>query len=109
MSGNAVLDGDSERIAETKEILQAVKKEMREFTKNGGDPKEFLEYYRGELLQAHETRKTVRQSVMKVLKEEPAIALEYLDEVNKELAAKGIKKITLHPKQLKHFGITVEQ
>ena len=109
MSDNAVLEGDSDRVAETKEMLKVVKKEMSEFIKKGGDPKEFLEYYRGELVQAHETRKTVRQSVMKVLKEEPAIALEYLDEVNKELAAKGIKKITLHPKQLKHFGITVEQ
>jgi hypothetical protein len=32
-----------------------------------------------------------------------------LDEVNAELAKDGIKPIKLHPKQLKHFGIVVDE
>jgi hypothetical protein len=47
----------------------------------------------------------VQQSIQKILKEEPEIALEYLNDVNKDLESRGIKKIKLHPKQLKHFGI----
>ena len=109
LSENKVGNADSEKTAQAKEMVQAVKKELAEFIKNGGAAKDFFEYYRGELVQAYETRKTVKQSVLKILKEEPSIVLDYLDEVNKELEGKGIKKITLHPKQLEHFGIKTEQ
>ena len=109
LSENKIGDADSEKTAQAKEMVQAVKKELAEFIKNGGAAKDFFDYYRGELVQAYETRKTVRQSVLKILKEEPSIALDYLDEVNKELEGKGIKKITIHPKQLAHFGIKTEQ
>jgi hypothetical protein len=105
LSKNEISEKDNDQVAQTKETIQLIKKELTEFIKKGGNPKEFFDYYRGELVQAYEMRKTVQQSVQKVLREEPEIALEYLNEVNRELQSKGIKQIKLHPKQLKHFGI----
>ena len=105
LSKNEISEKDNDQVAQTKETVQLVKKELTEFIKKGGNPREFFDYYRGELVQAYEMRKTVQQTVQKVLREEPEIALEYLNEVNRELQAKGIKQIKLHPKQLKHFGI----
>jgi hypothetical protein len=102
---NPLTENDSEFSAAAKEMVQLAKKEMVEYIKKGGSPEEFLDYYRGELMQAYEMRKAVQQSIQKILKEEPEIALEYLNDVNKDLESRGIKKIKLHPKQLKHFGI----
>lgn len=109
MSDNPLKEGDTEFTANAKEMVALAKKEMIDYIDKGGTPEEFFDYYRGQLVQAHEKRKNMRGEVMKVLREEPEIALQYLDEVNAELAKDGIKPIKLHPKQLKHFGITVDE
>lgn len=109
MADNPVYEDDSERTAEAKEAIRLAKKELAEYIKKGGEPGEFFRYYRGELEQAYKSRQIAKQSVQEILRQEPEIALEYLDKVNERLESQGIKKITLHPKQLEHFGIIVEE
>lgn len=106
MSDNPIKAGDDDRVVETKQTIEFAKKELREYIKKGGDPDEFLAYYRGQLVQAHAQYEDARKSVLQTLREDPDIALEYLDRVNSELEAKGIKKVTLHPNLLKHHGIS---
>lgn len=106
MADNPILHTDSERATDAKETIRLAKKELAEYIKNGGDVQEFFRYYRGVLEQAYRKRQLARQSVQKVIREEPDIALDYLEKVNEQLANDGIKAITIHPKQLKHFGIT---
>lgn len=106
IADNPIFDTDSEMTADAKETIMLAKKELAEYIKNGGEVQEFFRYYRGILEQAYKKRQVARQSIQQILREEPDIALEYIDRVNEQLAQDGIKKITIHPKQLQHFGIT---
>ena len=105
ISENPIYEDDSERAKEAKETVQLVKKEFREFIKEGGEPEDFLPYYHGQLVQAHEEWKTARKMVMDAVKEDPDIAADFISKVNERLAEKGIKKVTLPPKMLEHYGI----
>ena len=105
ISDNPVGENDSERAKEAKETVRLVKKEFRDFIMEGGEPEEFLPYYHGQLVQAHEEWKMSRKMVMEAVKENPDIAAEFISKVNEGLEKKGIKKVTLPPKMLEHYGI----
>lgn len=105
MADNPALEGDSEKVKNAKEMVELAKKEAIEFVKQGGDVTEFLEYYRGELVQAHNEWQESQKSVMQVIREEPDIAAEYIEEVNAKLAEKGIKPVNIPPKFREQLGL----
>ena len=105
VSDNPIKEDDSERAKEAKETVQMVKKEFIGFIKEGGNPDDFLPYYHDQLVQAHEEWKMARKMAIDAIKQDPDIAAEFLQQVNERLAAKGIKKVTLPPKMLEHYGI----
>lgn len=105
MADNPALEGDSEKVKNAKEMVELAKKEAIEFVKQGGDVTEFLEYYRGELVQAHNEWQESQKSVMQVIREEPDIAAEYIEEVNAKLAEKGIKPVNVPPKFREQLGL----
>lgn len=105
MNQNVVREGDSEQVAEAKEMVQLAKEELKKYIKEGGNIQDFLEYYRGKLVEAHEEWSASQRSVMKVLREEPEIALDYLDEVNARLEEKGIKPVTIPKRLLQRMGL----
>ena len=51
------------------------------------------------------TQRLAQQSVVKMIKEDPDLAKEYLEQVNGRLAERGIKQITLSPKMRARLGI----
>lgn len=106
---NPVKDTDSDKVRASKEMMKIAKKEFIDFIKKGGDPHEFLPYYHGQLVQAHEEWKMARQSIVETVKNEPDIAVEYIKKVNAQLEEKGIKKVTVPPKMLERFGIQAEE
>lgn len=108
ISDNPIYEGDSDRARDAKETVQLVKKEFQEFIKEGGEPEDFLPYYHGQLVQAHEEWKTARKMVMDAVREDPDIAAEFISKVNERLAEKGIKKVTLPQRMLEHYGIELD-
>ena len=104
-AANPVLDTDTQAQADSKEMVEFAKKEMVGFVKNGGDPEEFLEYYRGKLQEAFDVRRESMVSLMKFAREEPELAAEYLVRINASLAEKGIRTIELTDKQKERMGL----
>ena len=108
IADNPILETDNEKQREAKEIVMEAKKELREYIKQGGDIDQFLEYYRGQLVQAHSEWQESQKSVMKVIREDPDIAGEYIREVNERLAKKGIKPVMIPPPLAEKAGIDLE-
>ena len=106
IANNPALEGDSERVKEAKAVVEAAKKELRQYIKEGGDIKDFLEYYRGQLVQANMEWRESQKSVMRVIREDPGIAVDYVKAVNKRLAEKGIKPIMLNSRAKDKIGWT---
>jgi len=102
---NPIKDTDSEEIKQTKENVQAAKKEFCEFIKQGGDPDEFLPYYHNQLVQAHNEFMTARKLIVDTIRNDPDIAPEFIKKVNDELVQKGIRPVTLPPQMLEKFGV----
>lgn len=109
IADNPVLDGDSEKIKEAKKMVELAKKELRAYLKEGGDVQSFLEYYRGQLVQAHMERSESYKSLGKIVREDPGLAGDYLREVNAKLREKGIRPIQLSAKQKETLGIVEEE
>ena len=105
---NPVLDTDSEKAAESKEMMKIAKREFIKFLKDGGNPDDFLPYYHGQLVAAHDEYKTARQSIVEIIRNEPDIALDYIKKVNERLSEKGIKNVQIPKKMLDAFGIESE-
>jgi len=105
VADNPALESDTEEQREAKETVELAKKEMSDYIKAGGDPGDFLAYYRGKLQDAFETRRESAKAFMQVLREEPDIAGEYLEQLNDRLAEKGIRTIELTEKQKQRMGI----
>ena len=105
IANNPVLESDTEAQRESKAMVELAKKEMAAYIREGGDPKDFLAYYHGKLRDAFEFRRDSAKSFVKVLREEPEIAREYLDELNKNLADKGISAIKPNEQQKKKMGM----
>lgn len=105
---NPILDTDSDKAAESKEMMKIAKKEFMKFIKDGGNPDEFLPYYHSQLVAAHDEYKMARQSVVEIIRNEPDIAVDYIKKVNERLSAKGIKNVEIPKKMLEAFGIDSE-
>lgn len=97
ISKNEITDKDSEEMAVAKETLEAAKKEMVSYLKDGGSADEFLKYYYDKLDSAYNERKQCNVMMMKTIKESPEIAAEFVEKINSRLREKGIKEITLPP------------
>lgn len=106
---NPILDSDSEKVAESKEIMKIAKKEFIDFLKEGGNPDDFLPYYHGQLVVAHEEYKMARQSIVDIIRSDPDIAVDYIKKVNERLGEKGIKNVNIPKKMLDAFGIESDE
>ncbi len=102
---NPAFETDSERAKEAKAMVELAKKELVKFIEEGGSVGEFFEFYRGELVQAHNEWQASQKSVMKVIREEPELAAEYIKEVNSRLGEKGIRPVRIPPKLKEQLGI----
>ncbi|MBQ9739916.1 MAG: hypothetical protein IJV91_03145 [Kiritimatiellae bacterium] len=96
---------DTDKQANEKDTVDYVKKELKKFIDKGGDPEDFLKYYHDELNSAYQERSMAQQQVMKIMQEDPAVAMEYMKEVNESLAGKGIKGVVLPERTLLRMGI----
>lgn len=105
ISDNPISEDDSETVKDAKETVDFAKKEFRAFIMEGGDPEDFLPYYHGQLVQAHNEWVSARKMVIEAVKQEPEIAADFISKVNERLMEKGIKKVTLPQKMLDHYGI----
>lgn len=106
---NPILDSDSEKAAESKEMMKIAKKEFMDFLKEGGNPDDFLPYYHGQLVAAHEEYKMARQSIVEIIRNDPDIAVDYIKKVNERLSEKGIKNVKIPKKMLDAFGIESDE
>ncbi len=104
-SPNPVREGDSERTKEAKKIVEIAKKELKDYIAKGGDITGFLDYYRGILVQAAEEYSQARKDVMRVIREEPEIAEQFIEETNKVLGEKGIKPVVIPPRMRERMGL----
>ena len=104
ISKNEINEDDSEDVREVKQVVDYAKAEYRKFIKNGGDPRDFLPYYREELQLAYDKRREAQRSIVMFLKEEgtddPDLVREYVEKVDKSLTDAGIKP-TEHSNKLK--------
>ncbi len=105
VASNPTFETDSEKVADAKAAVEWAKKELIEYIGQGGDAKDFLEYYRGELVQAHNEWKEAQRNVMTILEEDPDIAADYIAEVNAQLAEKGIKGVIIPPAYKEQLGL----
>ncbi len=104
-SPNPIREGDSERTIEAKKIVEIAKKELKDYIAKGGDITGFLDYYRGILVQAAEEYQQARKEVMRVIREDPDIAEQFIDETNKVLGEKGIKPVMIPPRMREKLGL----
>ncbi len=104
-SPNPVREGDSERTIEAKKIVEIAKKELKDYIAKGGDISGFLDYYRGILVQAAEEYSQARKDVMRVIREEPDIAEQFIEETNRVLGEKGIKPVMIPPRMREKLGL----
>ncbi len=102
---NPPLDGDRERIKEAKEMVELAKRELLDYIAKGGKVEEFLEYYRGQLVLARDEWQESQKSVIQMIREDPEIAVEYIEVVNARLAEKGIKPVVIPEKLKEQLGI----
>ena len=95
ISKNEILPADNEHVAMAKTQVDAAKKEMIKFIKEGGDPDEFLRYYYDELDRAFEYRCMAVEQVESAAEEDPELAYEVGLKINEKLASEGIMSINL--------------
>lgn len=108
VSDNPALEGDSESARHAKEMVELAKKELRQFVKQGGEVGEFLKYYHGQLVQAHQEWQDCQRSVMQMIRDDPDLAPDYIREVNKRLSDKGIKPVNIPKKLKERLGLELE-
>ena len=104
-SANPILESDTEQQKESKKMVELAKKELIKFINEGGNPEDFLNHYHSILRESFDLRRESAKSFMKVAREEPEIAQQYLNELNKNLSERGIKEIQLSDKQKERLGL----
>ena len=107
-ANNPALEGDSEKVREAKQMVELAKEELRKFVKQGGEVSEFMQYYHGQLVQAHQEWQDSQRSVMQIIRDDPDLAPDYIREVNKRLAEKGIKPVNIPKKLKERLGLDLE-
>ena len=105
---NVVTEKDSDATADAKEVVDYVKKELKKYVDEGGDPQDFLKHYHDQLQEAHEQVKAAQEQMDKVLETEPEIAVDYLKKVNKSLAEKGIRGVVITERDRERYGLPAE-
>ena len=105
IAGNPVIEGDSEEIKEAKATVELVKKEMIAYIKDGGHPEDFMAHYYNKLQTAFQERRDSLKEIARVAIEEPEIAQEFYNTINKRLESKGITPIELTEKQKQRLGL----
>ncbi len=105
IAGNPVIEGDSEEIKEAKATVELVKKEMIADIKDGGHPEDFMAHYYNKLQTAFQERRDSLKEIARVAIEEPEIAQEFYNTINKRLESKGITPIELTEKQKQRLGL----
>ena len=99
-------EGDSEEVLISKDIVNAVKKELAKYLKEGGTTSGFLSYYVNELDKAFQEREMCKSLQMKSMKtDDPEVARDVYLKFNERLSAKGIKPLTLTRRQKEYLGI----
>ena len=100
IADNPVFETDSENARQAKEAVKIAKEELIKYIKEGGEPDDFLDYYHGQLKLAHEEWMSSKRAIIESIKnDDPLIAKEFVEQVNKGLIEKGIKPVTV-PKGL---------
>ena len=92
-SPNIIDEDDNEHAATTKEIVAQVKRELKKFLSEGGKVEDFLGYYHGILLQAHQKREGARVAVEQFSETDPDLAGNFKAKVNTMLRAEGIDEL----------------
>ena len=92
-SENLISEIDEERIAEAKETVDYVKKELKQFLSEGGRVEDFLKHYHSVLVKAHRTREESRKIVEEVEQTNPEIAESFKKKVNDRLREDGVLEL----------------
>ena len=81
---------------EGKANVAYAKQLLKEYIKEGGTPEDFLTYYHSELTAAFNEWRTAQKYAGDLVRAgDDAGAVRYIEEQNKNLAAKGIRPITV--------------
>lgn len=105
VANNPALEGDSEKVKDAKQMVELAKKELRQYVLQGGDVREFLQYYHGQLVDAYKEWSSTQRTVMKAIHEDPDAAAAYIEEANKTLTEKGIKPLNIPPRIKEKLGL----
>ena len=92
-SKNEIKETDSEKVKFCKEQVDAAKKEMIAYIKQGGDPDDFLQYYYHELRSCFETRREAIRQAQHLFDEDPELGRAFVEKVNEKFEKDGIKQI----------------
>lgn len=101
IADNPVLETDSDRVKECKKTVALAKKELVAYIKEGGNLEDFLTYYRDQLREAYHDFTTAKRKIFTAYLEgeDSEVCRVYAEQINAELAQKGIKQVKI-PKAL---------
>lgn len=109
-SVNEIGEKDDATTRDRKKIVDEVKKDLKKFVDEGGDPRDFMEFYYNELVRAYDQKSATRAAIEKVVNEESAdLAIDYIDQVNKKLEEKGIEGVELTEDQKQQLSEGLNQ
>lgn len=94
-SKNEIKPGDSDKTIDSKQTVDAVKKEMLKYVKEGGDPKDFLNHYYKVLKTSFEIREEALRQAEELQEKAPSEVDAFVKKINAELQEQGIKGIEL--------------
>ena len=98
---------DSDKVKERKLMVQRAKEEFKKFIDEGGKPRDFLDYYYNELQRCNLIwEESQRVAVEAARFEEPEIARELVEAINRKLATEGIMPVQLRENLRNRLGIT---
>ena len=95
IADNPVLGTDSEKVKECKEVVALAKKELIAYIKEGGNVEDFLAYYRDQLMEAYHDFASAKRKIFQAYidGEDQEVCRVYAEQVNAELAQKGIRQV----------------
>lgn len=93
ISKNEITEDDTPEAANAKQMVDAAKKEMMKFIKEGGNPDDFMQYVFREQTKAFETRCLTLDMFDEMSEEDPAMAREFAIKANEKLVEQGIVPI----------------
>lgn len=97
---------DSDKVKERKLMVQRAKEEFKKFIDEGGKPRDFLDYYYNELQRCNLIwEESQRVAVEAARFEEPEIARELVETINRKLATEGIMPVQLRENLRNRLGI----